>query len=525
MRVLAFLLLWLTAAPALAHAVLLDSVPADGARVETPPAAIVLRFNEGVAPIAIRVIDVAGNTVAGPDGAEVTDGAVRLPVSAMLPAGLYTVSYRVTSSDSHPVAGALMFGLRQTPEGVVTSPAEPAGEPALWPLLRAFNRAIGDAAVLVAAGGALFLVLVGAAAVQPVLFAGIGLASLSALLGLGLQGVALGGLAGGDLYGGVAWRLGAASTLGMAALLVLAGSAVLAAGLLTRRRLILVVGAGLLLSSFVISGHAATAAPRWLTGPVMYLHVGGLAFWMGSLWPLHVLVSANGSAAAPLVRRFSRLALGLVAMLLLAGLMLLAVQVPTLAGLTGTHYGRILLFKLAFVVTLLLLALHNRQRLTPALATGDTLAASRLIRAIRIEIAIIAAVLFLTAMLGTTPPPRALALDPGTTVAAPGRAVVTFAPDHALLLELDPARAGRNTLTLTLTTEAGTPLAAKEVNVALAHPAAGIEELVRPAAAAGEGRWRLAGPEFSVAGRWRVRVMALVTDFKMLSFETDFDVD
>ena len=38
MRVLAFFLLWLTAAPALAHAGLLDSVPADGARVETPTA-------------------------------------------------------------------------------------------------------------------------------------------------------------------------------------------------------------------------------------------------------------------------------------------------------------------------------------------------------------------------------------------------------------------------------------------------------------------------------------------------------
>ena len=203
----------------------------------------------------------------------------------------------------------------------------------------------------------------------------------------------------------------------------------------------------------------------------------------------------------------------------------MTVQVPTLAGLTGTYYGRILLLKLGFVVTLLLLALDNRQRLTPALAAGDATAANRLLRAIRIEIAVVAAVLFLTAMLGTTPPPRALALNPGAMAVAPGRAVVTFAPDHALLLELDPARAGRNTLTLTLTTAAGNPLVAKEVSVALAHSAAGIEELVRPAVAEGEGRWRLAGPEFSVAGRWRVRVMALVTDFKMISFETDLDVD
>ena len=54
---LALALLLLAGQAAHAHAVLIESVPVDGAVVEQAPREVVLRFNEPVAPAMLRVLD------------------------------------------------------------------------------------------------------------------------------------------------------------------------------------------------------------------------------------------------------------------------------------------------------------------------------------------------------------------------------------------------------------------------------------------------------------------------------------
>lgn len=66
LRFLAIIACVLAAGPAWAHAVLLDTGPADGAALAEPPAAVVLRFNEPVAPVSVRILDGSGRDVAGP---------------------------------------------------------------------------------------------------------------------------------------------------------------------------------------------------------------------------------------------------------------------------------------------------------------------------------------------------------------------------------------------------------------------------------------------------------------------------
>jgi methionine-rich copper-binding protein CopC len=96
-----------------AHSVLLSSTPAKDAAVATSPAEAVLVFNE---PVENRFTELA---VLGPDGtshweagpASVVDARVSAPLRPFGPAGTYTIRYRVTSADGHPVSGTVPFEL------------------------------------------------------------------------------------------------------------------------------------------------------------------------------------------------------------------------------------------------------------------------------------------------------------------------------------------------------------------------------------------------------------------------------
>lgn len=119
------------ATPATAHDVLLESDPADGATLATPPERIVLTFNNPVLQVSptIAVTDPDGTAVG--DSAAVVDGAnvsIDLPVD--VPAGTYDVQWRVVSSDGHPIEGELSYDVEQSaaPEPT-TEPTEPEPEP------------------------------------------------------------------------------------------------------------------------------------------------------------------------------------------------------------------------------------------------------------------------------------------------------------------------------------------------------------------------------------------------------------
>jgi hypothetical protein len=108
--------------------------------------------------------------------------------------------------------------------------------------------------------------------------------------------------------------------------------------------------------------------------------------------------------------------------------------------------------------------------------------------------------------------------------ATPGYAVVTVSRGHTLLVEIAPARAGANALTLSLSDADGQPFAPVEVTVALSMPAAGIEPLVRVPARTGEGRYALARLDLPTSGRWSIRVDALISDFEKLIFTTEVPI-
>jgi copper resistance protein C len=141
---------------ALAHNVLLNTDPADGASVPVGPREVHLSFNEPVRPGYDTV------TVVGPGGTYWTDAQPQIagstvvePVHQLGPAGAYVVSYRILSNDGHPVEGKVTFNLTKPgtgtpvppPNGTVAAASQSshAGGMPIWPWLVA-------AVVLVAVG-------------------------------------------------------------------------------------------------------------------------------------------------------------------------------------------------------------------------------------------------------------------------------------------------------------------------------------------------------------------------------------
>lgn len=107
---LTVLLLGIGAPPARAHDALVRSSPSAGAAVATAPSSVELELSGTPLPLGTEVL------VLGPDGAVVSTGAAELQdrtvtqsLTAGLPAGSYTVQWRSTSSDGHPLTGTWDF--------------------------------------------------------------------------------------------------------------------------------------------------------------------------------------------------------------------------------------------------------------------------------------------------------------------------------------------------------------------------------------------------------------------------------
>lgn len=104
---LALLLAGSTAAAA--HDSLVSTSPQDGATVATAPSQVVLTFSDDVVAVGTEI------AVKGPDG-DVQEGRPRIDgakvtqaLTAGSPKGDYTVTWRATSKDGHPVSGTFRF--------------------------------------------------------------------------------------------------------------------------------------------------------------------------------------------------------------------------------------------------------------------------------------------------------------------------------------------------------------------------------------------------------------------------------
>ncbi len=118
--------LWCT--PALAHARLEETYPAHGSTLSTSPGQVQLLFNEPVEAEfdPLKVYDQGGERV-DEDNARVSPNNRKLLVTDLeeLTEGSYTVDWRISSADGHPISGTRRFAVDASAAGGAGEPIEP----------------------------------------------------------------------------------------------------------------------------------------------------------------------------------------------------------------------------------------------------------------------------------------------------------------------------------------------------------------------------------------------------------------
>jgi len=423
------------ASTAQAHADLVSSTPADGAHLTALPQQATLTFSEGVAiqdcAVVVNDQSVPLHQPAGEPDVVVADLTGVKPFSGQL----YLDWRSVSSDDGHTATGTLTFHLPSALASATATSTAAAPAPAIAGPDGTVRHALivdellGFGCLAVFVGGLGFLTLIWpeggherrtrrlvsiawllgtlAAALEIPLRAGY--ASLLDLTGI-FNGSAIESLLG--------THLGA--TLIARTLLWLLGGVVLAAQLQQGSRAAcspgwrvgLVAVAFGLLRTTGMPAHDDTAHP--LSGAIAdTAHLAGASLWIGGLVVLliGVLPRRQPEELAAIVPRFSRLALGSVSAILLAGLVLAWQLLGSVHALLHTSYGHLLLVKLAVVATVLLVAQRSkswvRHRLDLAvLLRGDRATVRPFVYSVAAETGLALAVLTAASVLVTSSPGR-----------------------------------------------------------------------------------------------------------------------
>jgi len=417
-----------------AHARLVSTTPTNGASLDRAPARLVLRFNDPVETVSesIRVLDAEGEAVElGPVELTSETEVVAEPARA-LAAGTYVVVWRTVSADSHPLRGAFVFAVGE-PVSAVGAVVEDAlaaeTRPAELDAVQAVARFCALLLVLVCLGSPALLI---AGRHGPHLVRTAWRLALAAALGLAVAtlvwmtatgaealGLGLGGLV--DLQSirevaatsfGQVWiaRIAVALALAWIAALALDGR------LATRTAALggIAVGAGLALS-FPLAGHARVEGLLAIASDATHLTAAGV--WVGGLGVLGFSLVTAGAERASLLDRsvplFSTLALGAVAVLLGTGILNTLFELPELAALWESTYGRLVLAKGALLACLVGFGALHRRVTIPRLRREGAGGTEPFLRLVALELVVMVAVVGVTAAL-VAEPPRA-AVTPGVT--------------------------------------------------------------------------------------------------------------
>lgn len=404
------LLLLLAVRPAEAHSTLVGSDPADGSVLAQAPGHATLRFDEEitVARAGTQLFTAAGRPL--PVSATVRGRAVTVALPARLDDGTYTITWRVVSDDGDPVAGSVRFSIGR-PSRTVVVPVVRMDSPRPVTALLWVARALLYAGLLSTTGLAFFRAWIAtarrgrrrAARLRRAAYVTALLAYAGGVLAVPLtvlvqRGGELGALASSDT-----WLEGRAEAYtALATVLVglaLAVVTVALADALRPRPLRILATTAVVLPAcgLALTGHSRAFTPHPLVVTLDVLHVAAGSIWVGGLLGLVlVLPGAVADERAQVLKRFSVLAATSVGVLVAAGV-LLAWRIAGTWELLGTHYGRVLLAKVGFVLAALAYAAVNRE-----LVRSNS--SDRVGRELRTEAAVLVVVLALTALLVSQAP-------------------------------------------------------------------------------------------------------------------------
>jgi copper transport protein len=558
----------LAAGPAGAHAIVKSTEPRIDEVVDTAPAEVVMEFNEPVEISfgSIRVFGTDGGRVDAGETEYVSGApdAVRVPLERSLPRGTYTVAWRIVSADGHAIGEAFVFHIGepgQNPRGIVDQVL--GGEGRAGPLesgLAAVGRWFNLASLLLLAGSVLFLILVWGRILVPseevqggfaerwrgiVVTAWI-VAVASTIVLYILQGSLAADLPLREALSPDVLTEVAETRFGIVSLIrlgLLVGCAIMwptvrrsleprrsvgAAAVAVRPASWQVAAGGVLVVALLatpgLAGHAGTTEPVALNVAADVLHMVAAAMWMGGLLLLvrgafpatrDLGPDARARALAPVVARFSDLAVIAVAALVGSGVVRAWTEVRALRALVDSSYGIALLLKVSAFLPILALGFINNRwtkpRIVRAVAEGDPTDAEaplrRLRRLVGIEITLGAVVIAVTALLVNLPPARVAAgvEGPFNTEAALGH--------RGIHIMVDPNRVGENEIHITPEMMGEEEAHFDEIRVLFRMPEEGIGPIPAEAMPSGHGEYLVRGHQLSVPGEWILEIVARTGEF------------
>ena len=460
----------LGAGPALAHAGLESSDPADGAVLDTPPGQVLLTFSEppDLTLSTLGMLDATGAEVPLHDP-EVVPGEgsrqVALTPMAALGDGVYTVTFRVVSrTDGHLTAGSIAFGVGQVTGEVVPTASAPTEDP--WP---SALSVIGKTLLYVG-----LILIFGAAVVGMGAFAGevpgrrvlLPLAGVTALVGSGLMLVAEARSVGAGI-GTIARSDAGEPFLRLIIVCVVVAVVATIAGF--RGGGLWLAGAGEAAAfAMLVRATGGHAGGRPLQVVLQWIHFMVVAVWVGGFTLLLLLLRARRRSSPPVAEAhaYSRLAGYALMVVVVSGVVRAIDELDGWSGITkalDTPYGTTLVIKVAIVIALIGLGTLNRFRAIPHLYEGSPL----LGRLVGVEVVTALAIFGATATLTGLPPhPR-----PARPAQAAAPASVTvegsdFATTVHVMLTVTPGAPGPNGYDVHVVDfDSGEPVAADAVSL------------------------------------------------------------
>lgn len=389
---LSVVFLGFSSSPAAAHNTFLDSSPSDGENLAAAPATWSVSFKSDV-PLesaSAEIVRADGTRTALPAPAH---GSTTSTVVFALPsdlAGSVTARWRLVGTDGHVISGRVNFSVgsvsdqgadggasaTESPNGGVAagndsveSPGLPA--PALT-MLRVMNYL-----ALVTVGGlfaaeSLFArgTLVNPIAARTLSYGAAVLAFIPAVQTLQLAA----DLSSSSLLGALT-KIGEALSIipgQMTALrsvfgAILAAVAVtVARGRFEQNRALVAAGAGAgYLVTLAYAGHSRSQGSPWLGIPVDVVHTGAVAYWLGGVAVLVLVVAPmlDARSGVEAYRRFGDGARIAVPVIIATGVIQTARLHGGITTLFTTAHGRLLLVKIAVVASMLKVADRNRRML------------------------------------------------------------------------------------------------------------------------------------------------------------------
>lgn len=503
----------LFASPAAAHAELLSITPANGAQLTSPPTKVQMTFSESVNLIegGIRLVNDSGATVPTSEPT-VRGSTLTWPMPAELPKGAYVITWRVVSSDGHPVSGASSFGIGTAAVAVpnsttgtgalgATGSSVATGATAPWSVV--LVRLVGYVAFALFAGVAAFVLLCAPDAakdtiLQRLVRGGLLGGAIAAVAAVLVQGPYTAGAPMSRVFDTRLLQQTLATPFGIAMTcrLVLYGVLI---GLAWRLSRILspvdswLVPAGVagLAATIAAAGHAAASGVLDLGIDALHALAAGL--WIGGL---AALVGLGRSVEPRALHKFSTLAMASVLTLIVTGVLNSLRELDSVQQLWQTRYGITLLIKLALIAGTLAAAAISRRRLRQ---NGVP------IRSVRVEAALLVAVLSVTALLSmTAPPPKQFApasqTDSGAEAGA--TAQMSLGKQGRAALGVVPATTSGSHVHLLLSDTNGKPLSASRVTLKVASPDRDIAPIPVPMTKS-NGIW-VANYRFPLPGTWKI---------------------